>query len=706
MDYRELTEQEYFDRLRVVVVGAEGLHARSQDVGDGMATIGYGYTFNRDTNARIWRDSGIQLTPHETASLEAIDAAPAADRTRLGLAFARELTAAESELLLRASMRDYEGPANSLSMPLSDERVALVSLTYNRGEGALMGNAARSIPEHPIMGAIRDGDRAEAWFQMRYNCWGSAGAEFEGGLRKRRFAEAEVFGLYDDPNNVSPQEARNVVQMYALHRTEIDRVEQVHGVSIEGDPARRNRIAEANRDYPGLVREYGSVQTIASSLEPARQLLLRQAHEENPTLAERLDPGNFAAGRIHVDPNRDLREAASVDQDLAAMRDRRARAATIGAVSREQRNSTTEDGNADHSVVIDSRRMSREQDPQEIDSNDLLMGMGGNDTLRAHRGDDVLIGGEGRDRMEGGAGRDTYVIGAGDTIIDGDGIGEVHLGGQQLTGGVRSESDPENTYRSQDGRFSYTLEGNNLAITGDLAAGQTPGERAVIENFQSGQLGISLTGPVRAGPTQPERGQRGDAERQRMLEGDRPRDNAIPMGGPVEPGTTHPLPVTPLQQAADERGRGGLTQGASERGQDPDHQLLEKLQDGVRGLDRAANKGWDENSERLSASALVMARKMGFTAQDDLQLAFNTPTGKLAGGELLFVARTGPTASPDPAANLIHMPTSEALSKPAQARYQEVEAIALAQAEQMRMTQQEFMRGTDDPSRAGPKLAI
>lgn len=28
MDYRELTEQEYYDRLRIVVAGAEGLHAR------------------------------------------------------------------------------------------------------------------------------------------------------------------------------------------------------------------------------------------------------------------------------------------------------------------------------------------------------------------------------------------------------------------------------------------------------------------------------------------------------------------------------------------------------------------------------------------------------------------------------------------------------------------------------------------------------
>jgi len=170
MDYRELTDQEYYERLRIVVAGAEGLHPRAQDVGDDMATIGYGYTFNRDNNAEIWRNSGIQLTHREVTALAAIDAAPTEDKTRLGLGFQRELTEAESEQLLRASMLEYEGPASSLSMPLSEERVAVVSLTYNRGPGALLGNAARNIPEHPIMNAIREGDRAEAWFQMRYNC--------------------------------------------------------------------------------------------------------------------------------------------------------------------------------------------------------------------------------------------------------------------------------------------------------------------------------------------------------------------------------------------------------------------------------------------------------------------------------------------------------------------------------------------------------
>src|SRR3546814_3913464 len=96
---------------------------------------------------------GIELTTQEWQSLAAIDAAPATEKTRIGLTFPRTLNELESDQLLRASVREYEAPANQLDMPLSDERVALVSVTYNRGVVAIMGNG-RNVPEHPIMDAI------------------------------------------------------------------------------------------------------------------------------------------------------------------------------------------------------------------------------------------------------------------------------------------------------------------------------------------------------------------------------------------------------------------------------------------------------------------------------------------------------------------------------------------------------------------------
>lgn len=95
MEYRELDQAEYDRKLRMVIVGSEGLHAHVQDIGDNRATIGWGYTFNRDNNVAIWTDSGIDLTQEQWRTLAAIDAAPAEDRTRIGLTFTRELNEAD-----------------------------------------------------------------------------------------------------------------------------------------------------------------------------------------------------------------------------------------------------------------------------------------------------------------------------------------------------------------------------------------------------------------------------------------------------------------------------------------------------------------------------------------------------------------------------------------------------------------------------------
>jgi len=299
MEFRLLTQEEYDRKLREVIVGTEGHHARVQNVRDNRATIGWGYTLNRTDNVSTWRQAGIELTAEQNAVLERVDRAPWARKTDIALTFDKVLSEQESDRLLRASIHEYEAPAVASGMPLSEERVAVVSVTYNRGPGVMR--------RHPVMDAIRDGDRAEAWFQMRYNCWGS-NLDAESGLRKRRFAEAEIFGLYDDPEVVSVEEAAAVYAMYREHHAEIDRVERRFGLTVDGVEARPNRIAHANRDYPDIVAIYGEVQTIADSLEPARSCLLAHLRERYPALAGELTEERFNAGLI--DPGRFPREFA------------------------------------------------------------------------------------------------------------------------------------------------------------------------------------------------------------------------------------------------------------------------------------------------------------------------------------------------------------------------------------------------------------
>lgn len=381
-------------------------------------------------------------------------------------------------MLERASLPQYEGPADDLDMPYSNERVALVSVTYNRSP-ALVRTRMQGF-----MDAVGDGDRAEAWYQLRYNSKGTNNdPSVQLGVRSRRNMESQVFGLYDDPLNVSRSEALSVYRMFQLHREDILSNERDWGVDLDGNPARRNAIVQANNNYPDLVQEYGQVQTLAAALEPARNRLLEDLRQENPDLADRLQNEDFATTAIHLDPGRGLRTGNALRQD--------------------QRNNTLQDVDENHAATLDSRRM---QGNVEIASNDLLIGDGGNDTLRSHRGDDILIGGHGRDRMEGGEGRDTYVVDAGDSVMDGDGAGEVRWGGLALTGGARAASDPVDIYRSEDGRFIYALDDNTLSVTDTLASDPGLRDPVVVENFQSGQLGITLGGP-QTDPHRPE-GQR------------------------------------------------------------------------------------------------------------------------------------------------------------------------------------------------------
>jgi GH24 family phage-related lysozyme (muramidase) len=471
IDYQDRTDAEYRRRASVLIQNFEGFRAGSYDANDNMATIGFGYTFNRANNVELWDQAGVQLSPTERRQLAAIDAARPDQRTAMGLAFPVQITREEARSLLEnASLPRYEGPANNLNMPSSDERAAVVSITYNRGTGRMATHM------QGFNDAIADGDRAEAWYQLRYNSRGTnPDPDVEFGLRSRRNMEAHAFGLYDDPQNVTSEEARNVYRMFQLHRDDIQQNERNWGVDFDGTRATRNTVAHANNNWPELSREYGQVPTIAAALEPARERLLADLRTEHPDLADRLRNQDFPTTAIHLDPGRDLR--------------------TGNGLRADQRNNSAEDVDPDHEAIIDSRRTTRGANPREIESNDLLIGEGGNDTLRAHRGDDILIGGAGRDRLEGGVGRDTYVVGAGDTVMDNDGRGELHWNGRVLAGGTRADGDPANTWRSADGGDTYALNGSTLTIT------NRQGESMQVENYARGDLGLRLEdSPARATP--------------------------------------------------------------------------------------------------------------------------------------------------------------------------------------------------------------
>ena len=142
----------------------------------------------------------------------------------------------------------------------SRERMVLTDLAWNGGTGILgsgLGNA------------IASGNRAEAWFQIRYASNGGNSR----GLAKRRYQEAELFDLYDSPSNPSgPAEAQSVYDMFTKHRDAILAYEAKFGENSDGSLGiYGDMIAQANLDYPLSIGP--AVQSLRQELQPAAQEL-------------------------------------------------------------------------------------------------------------------------------------------------------------------------------------------------------------------------------------------------------------------------------------------------------------------------------------------------------------------------------------------------------------------------------------------------
>jgi GH24 family phage-related lysozyme (muramidase) len=69
MRYNELTREECARRASEMIARFEGFEARPYPDRDGMATIGFGYTLNRNNNVELWDRAGIALSDAERRTL-------------------------------------------------------------------------------------------------------------------------------------------------------------------------------------------------------------------------------------------------------------------------------------------------------------------------------------------------------------------------------------------------------------------------------------------------------------------------------------------------------------------------------------------------------------------------------------------------------------------------------------------------------------
>ncbi|MGQ5273823.1 XVIPCD domain-containing protein [Xanthomonas arboricola pv. corylina] len=175
---------------------------------------------------------------------------------------------------------------------------------------------------------------------------------------------------------------------------------------------------------------------------------------------------------------------------------------------------------------------------------------------------------------------------------------------------------------------------------------------------------------------------------------------------PAKVTPTAPSTFAPAQGAPVPHGTAPATQDKAEvdrrHGMAPrpeDAGLVEQLRSSVARLDEKHNKPWDHSSDRLLASAYRMAAEAGFKPGDKVDMALSEATETRTAGSTLFVMRSGPGASPDPAANRAHMPTQEAL---AAAPEQQYAAANQSRASQQQDRAQELAQAQ---TQQGPRMA-
>ena len=244
-------------------------------------------------------------------------------------------------------------------LPYSTERAALLSLTYNN----LIGFKANGEPKSKhLRDAILNGNRAEAWYEIRYKSNGGS-LDSQTGIGKRRYAEAAIFGLYNNGGaGLTEAEALQVYQMCTTHDL---------ATMARYDTAHHKALTDAEAiNYPNEPN-VPKAQDLKTLLVPAEEILLGGLVNKYGT-------------------------GSSITTD-----------ALESAMSSVKFNDVYAASDAAEETVYAS------------DNNaSVLIGGSGDDYLNGGSGNDILIGGTGTNELYGGGGDDTLVGGAGnDTLI-------------------------------------------------------------------------------------------------------------------------------------------------------------------------------------------------------------------------------------------------------------------------------------------------
>lgn len=240
----------------------------------------------------------------------------------------------------------YDGRIDSwvAGIPESSERAALFSLAWNAP--GMLGPKLRA--------AIDGGDRAEAWYEIRYNSLSSSlPASLKAAIANRRYVEADMFDLFHDRARATFTEAVDAGRMLAHHHDTLLAYEALY------DPLKA-----------AAIKGVSTIQAIQSELQPAISTVLQKFHlTVGHTLEELLAAGK---GIRNLDGDGTGQDSAGNDDDLLL-------------------------GNK---------------------AGNLLSGNAGGDVLIGLRGNDTMSGGAGADLFVFTAAGDSAITARGDRILD------------------------------------------------------------------------------------------------------------------------------------------------------------------------------------------------------------------------------------------------------------------------------------------------
>jgi Ca2+-binding RTX toxin-like protein len=319
------------------------------------------------------------------------------------------------------------------------ERAAVASLMYNGGMG-MLGTHLRA--------AIDAGDRAEAWYEIRYNSNNGTRAADREALAGRYYATASVFSLYDS-DGPDLNEAKSVFAMFARHA--VDAGENVRHYTIAeydaeyGEHLTQNNLAFPDDEGPAVRRE---------EFKDAFDVFF-DAYGIN-------DSGVRQTSEVLVDALRDSDGSVKASEIIGIV-------ATTPYVIVGEGGKDTLEGGAGNDIIFGDYGSDEDRDPSK-ENEDTINGLGGDDKIDGGDKSDTIDGGDGNDIISGGLGAD-YLTGGGDadkfvfTAGDSKGL-TLNI---DYDNGSYTVSDADIIYDAEtDDRIVY----NGITLSGGVGWGQ------------------------------------------------------------------------------------------------------------------------------------------------------------------------------------------------------------------------------------------